>query len=202
MGEMTLGRRYYWPSYQAAARIGLPVGVHAGGAYRFAPTAIGWPSYYLEDYVAQSAGFEGQLQSLISEGVFAKFPDLRIVFIESGLTWLPGFIWRSDKTWRGVRPEVPWITEPPSEIVKRHLRFTLQPIDAPDEAVELERLVDILGSDELFLFSTDYPHWRFEGGKALPAGLDGSLARRILLDNPLATYPRLELARSPMETLP
>jgi predicted TIM-barrel fold metal-dependent hydrolase len=201
MGEMTLGRRYYWPIYRTAARLGIPVGVHAGGAYRFAPTAIGWPSYYLEDYVAQSAGFEGQLQSLMSEGVFAKFPDLKVVFIESGLSWLPGFIWRSDKTWRGVRAEIPWVTELPSEILKRHLRFTLQPIDAPDEAAELERLVEILGSDELFLFSTDYPHWRFDGSDALPPGLDGALSRKILLDNPLATYPRLELARTDMETL-
>jgi predicted TIM-barrel fold metal-dependent hydrolase len=73
-GEVTLGRRQLWPIYQLAERLGLPIGIHAGSAYRHAPTAVGWPSYYVEDYVAQSSAFENQLQSLISEGVFAKFP--------------------------------------------------------------------------------------------------------------------------------
>jgi predicted TIM-barrel fold metal-dependent hydrolase len=77
MGELTLGRRYYWPIYRAAERLGLPVGIHAGSAYRVAPTPIGWPSYYLEDYVAQSAGFESQLVSMIAEGVFANIPRSR-----------------------------------------------------------------------------------------------------------------------------
>ena len=63
--------------------------------------------------VAQSSAFENQLQSLISEGVFAKFPGLKLVAIESGLTWLSGFIWRADKTWKGVRVEVPWVTRAP-----------------------------------------------------------------------------------------
>ena len=73
-GEVTLGRRQLWPIYQAAERLGLPIGVHAGSAYRYAPTAVGWPSHYVEDYVAQSSAFENQLQSLISEGCSPNFP--------------------------------------------------------------------------------------------------------------------------------
>ena len=80
-GETTLGRRHLWPIYERAERLGLTIGIHAGSAYRYAPTAVGWPSYYVEDYVAQSAAFESQLQSLISEGVFAKFPRLKVVAI-------------------------------------------------------------------------------------------------------------------------
>jgi predicted TIM-barrel fold metal-dependent hydrolase len=46
-------------------------------------------------------------------------------------------------------------------------------------------------SDELLLFSTDYPHWQFEGNDALPDGLSPDLVRKIMIDNPLATYGRL-----------
>ena len=194
MGETTLGRRHLWPIYRTAERLGLPIGIHAGSAYRYAPTSIGWPSYYLEDYVVQSAGFENQLQSLISEGVFAKFPELKVVLIESGLTWLPGFVWRADKTWRGVRAEVPWLTRQPSEILRDHVRLTVQPIDAVDGRDALLRLVDRIGSDEIFLFSTDYPHWQFDGDEAMPANLPAELARKIAVDNPLATYGRLSAA--------
>ncbi len=198
-GEVTLGRRQLWPVYRLAAKLGLPIGVHAGSAYRYAPTAVGWPSYYVEDYVSQSAAFENQLQSMISEGVFAKFPGLKAVAIESGLTWLSGFIWRADKTWKGVRAEVPWVTRTPSEIVRDHVRFTVQPVDAPDEAEAILRLIEHLDSDELFLFSTDYPHWQFDDDRVLPDGLSGALFRKITHENAFATYPRLAKADHTME---
>jgi len=190
-GEVTLGRRQLWPIYQMAERLGLAIGIHAGSAYRYAPTAAGWPSYYVEDYIAQSCAFESQLQSMISEGVFAKFPKLKVVAIESGLTWLSGFIWRADKTWKGLRAEVPWVTRVPSEVIRNHVRFTVQPIDAADEREAILRLTDHLKSDELLLFSTDYPHWQFDGEAALPDGLPDPLFRKILGENALATYPRL-----------
>jgi predicted TIM-barrel fold metal-dependent hydrolase len=193
-GETTLGRRQLWPIYERAECLGLAIGIHAGSAYRYAPTAAGWPSYYVEDYVAQSAAFESQLQSMISEGVFAKFPGLKVVAIESGLTWLSGFVWRADKTWKGVRAEVPWVTRAPSEIIRNHIRFTVQPIDAADEGEAIMRLADHMKSDELFLFSTDYPHWQFDGEAALPDGLTDALFRKIASENALATYSRLAKA--------
>ncbi|TKT74604.1 amidohydrolase family protein [Aquamicrobium sp. LC103] len=186
-----LGRRRYWPIYEAAARHGLPVCVHAGGSARHAPTATGWPSYFVEAHVAQAAIFESQLLSLVSEGVFAKIPDLKIVFAEAGFTWLPSFFWRADKTWRGVRAETPWVKEPPSDIVKRHVRFTLQPVEAPPEPDALARTLDHIACDDILLFSTDYPHWHFEGTAALSAAFGETLAKKILIDNPLATYPRI-----------
>ena len=198
-GEMTLGRRQLWPIYRLAERLGLAIGIHAGSAYRYAPTAAGWSSYYVEDYIAQSCAFESQLQSMISEGVFAKFPKLKVVAIESGLTWLSGFVWRADKTWKGVRAEVPWVTRAPSEIIRNHVRFTVQPIDAPDERDAILRLTDHLKSDELLLFSTDYPHWQFDGDAALPAALPDPLFRKILCENALATYPRLAMADQALE---
>ena len=116
MGEAPLGRRSNWPLFAACEKHGLAVGIHAGSTYRHAPTYAGWPSYRVEDYVAQSGAFETQLLSLIAEGAFQKFPDLKVVLIESGFTWLPHFLWRTGKTWRGTRPEVPWIDRAPAEI--------------------------------------------------------------------------------------
>jgi uncharacterized protein len=46
----------------------------------------------------------------------------------------------------------------------------------------------------MLLFSTDYPHWQFDGERAMPDAIAGALARKIMVDNPLATYARL---RSP-----
>jgi len=192
MGEMLLGRRTYWPIYAAAEEHGLAIGIHAGSTYHHAPTPSGWPAHRVEDYVAQSAAFESQLLSFLTEGVFQKFPALKLVLIESGVTWLPTLLWRTNKTWRGVRPEVPWIDRPPAELLREHVRLTLQPLDVPrGDPQRFARVLNHVGSDRMLLFSTDYPHWHFDGEDVLPDGLTDDTLRRFMIDNPLETYPRL-----------
>ena len=194
-GEMLLGRRYYWPIYEAAVKHDLPIAIHAGSAYRHAPTSVGWPSHFTQDYVHQTMAFEAQLLSLMAEGVFNHFPTLKVVLLESGVTWLPAFLWRAIKSWRGLRGETPWFTQSPGDLVRKHVRLTAQPFDAPG-AAEVERIVEHIGGDHMLLFATDFPHWHFEGTDALPPGLPTDLIRKMAIDNPMETYPRLK------ETLP
>ena len=188
MGEVPLGRRHFWPVYAAAERQRLPIGIHAGSAYRHPVTSLGWPTYYVEDYAAQTQGFQSQVTSLICEGVLTKHPGLKVVLIESGVTWAPAFLWRMSKFWRGLRTEIPWIDRPPVEIFRDHFRLTVQPFDAPNSPDIVGRVIDHLGSDELLLFSSDYPHWQFDGDNFLPDGIPDDLARKIMVDNPHATY--------------
>jgi len=190
-GEHPLGKRMFWPVHAAAERHGLVIAIHAGSSYHHAVTGSGWPSYYLEDYAAQSAIFHAQLGSLIAEGVFVKFPKLKAVLVESGVTWLPAYLWRLAKFWRGVRNEVPWIDRSPVEIVRDHIRLTAQPFDGPGSAADVQRFMDLLGSEDLLLFASDFPHWQYEGNAILPDGLSPALRRKIMIDNPRATYPRL-----------
>ena len=190
-GEMLLGRRCHWPIYEAAARHDLPIGIHAGSALRHAPTSNGWPSHFVQDYVGQTMGFEAQLLSLMAEGVFNHFPTLRVVLIESGVTWLPAFLWRAIKSWRGLRTETPWLKQSPADLVRQHVRLTMQPFDAPS-AAEVERVLEHIDGDALLLFATDFPHWHFDGTQALPPGLSPERVRLMAVDNPLATYPRLQ----------
>lgn len=190
-GDQPLGQSRFWPIYRAAEKHGLTIGIHAGSNYLHAVTGSGWPSYYLEDYAAQSLAFHTQLGSLISEGVFVKFPKLKAVLIESGVTWIAPYIWRLSKFWRGVRNEVPWVDRSPVEFVRDHIRLTVQPFDVPAAGVEIGRLMDLLQSDEMLLFASDFPHWQYDGDAMLPGGIDASLRKKILIDNPLVAYPRL-----------
>jgi hypothetical protein len=119
MQEVPLGRRTQWPIYEAAQKHGLPIAIHAGSLYRNPPSGLGWPSYYVDEIVNQSLGFQGQLMSMVLEGVFSKFPDLTVVMLESGVTWLPAFMWRLDKTWRGTRTETPWVDVAPHRAASR-----------------------------------------------------------------------------------
>jgi predicted TIM-barrel fold metal-dependent hydrolase len=192
MQEVPLGRRHFWPIYAACERHGLPLGIHAGSAYRNPVTSLGWPTWYIEDYASQSQGFQSQVASLICEGVFAKHPGLKVVLIESGVTWLPGFLWRFGKFWRGLRTEVPWVDRAPWEIVRDHFRLTIQPFDVPDNPKAVERAVEHLRSDNILLYASDYPHWQFDGDAVLPDGISPALRKKIAIDNPRATYARLK----------
>ena len=190
-GNMPLGKRHYWPIYAAAMRHGLAISIHAGSAYHNPPTAAGWPSFHSEDYVAHAQSFQTQLTSLICEGVFSRHPELTVVLLESGWTWLPAHLWRLDKYWHGLRTEIPWVDRSPIEIVRTNVRLSLTPTDAPPDGDALLRVLDHMRSDALLLFSTDYPHAQFEGDDPWPAGLPHSLRRRIMVDNPRAAYARL-----------
>lgn len=190
--EIPLGRRHWWPIYAAAEKHGLAVGIHAGNTGRFPSTYVGWPSYYSEEYFAQAQTFQGQLLSLIYEGVFDQHRKLKVVLIESGVSWLPAMLSRATNTWRALRIEFPWLHRSPYDVVKEHVRLTAQPFDVPADPQTIEAFLRHLDCDELLLFASDYPHWQFDGNDPLPTGLPVALAQQIMSSNPLNTYPRLK----------
>ena len=152
------GKRLFWPVFEAIERNGLVAGIHWGGSNDgLPPTPQGWPSTFIEEYVSEIQLFEVHLLSLIAEGVFQKFPHLRMTMLEVGFTWVPMWMWDLDRNWKGVRREVPWVNRPPFEIVRDHIRFTTAPLDA-DDAPELGTVIDWLGSETMLLFASDYPH--------------------------------------------
>jgi predicted TIM-barrel fold metal-dependent hydrolase len=187
--EAPYGHRRYLPIFDAAVRRNLAVSLQFGGSPGNPPTGSGWPSYYIEEYVGMAQVFQTQVLNLIVEGVFDRFPDLRVALVEGGWTWLPSLMWRIDKDWKGLRREVPWNSRVPSAYIRERIRLSLQPIDAPPEPEHLLQIIDQLGSEDLLMFSTDYPHWHFsEPAQSLPSGLSASLRRKILRDNARAFY--------------
>jgi predicted TIM-barrel fold metal-dependent hydrolase len=183
------GNRIWWPLLEAASGHGLVVELQFGGSSGMPPTAAGWPTSWLEEYVDMASAFQSQLTSLIAEGAFDRFPELRVSLVESGFAWLPAFMWRFDKGWRGLRREVPWTRRLPSEYLREHVRVALQPVDGPTEPSELLRVIDQLGSDELLMFSSDYPHSHCaEELAAVPLGLPDHLTDRMLAENAREHY--------------
>jgi hypothetical protein len=157
-----LGRKRYWPIFAAAQSAGLPIGVHVnsvGGGY--ASTGSGWPSYYLQDHHINVHSFQAQVASLALEGVFQRFPRLRMVMIEGGFAWLPALCWRLDRHWARMRDEVPECRRPPSEYIREQLWFTTQPVEEPEQPEHLRDTLNWIGWDRL-MFATDYPHWDYD----------------------------------------
>jgi len=187
--EAPYGNRRYDPLYEAAVRHNLVVGIQYGGAPGHPSTPSGWALTYLEEQAGMAAVFQSQVISMVIEGVFDRFPTLRVALIEGGFTWLPSLMWRIDKEWKGLRHNTPWVRRLPSEYMREHMRLTIQPIDGPANPVHLRQIIDQIDSDAMLMFATDYPHWRFDQpADALPVTLEEPLLTKILSENARAFY--------------
>jgi predicted TIM-barrel fold metal-dependent hydrolase len=172
--DMPYGKRHFDPIYAAAVRHGLVIGIHYGGSAGHPPTPTGWPITFIEEYAGMPQLFQSQVNSLIVEGVFDRFPQLKVTLIEAGFSWVPSLMWRLDKEWKGLRHEIPWVKQPPSEYMRRHIRLTTRPADIPADPEQIAQIIEQMGSENMLLFSSDYPHWHGDEApdvwiRALPA---------------------------------
>jgi len=183
------GRKEFLPIFEAACETGLPVGIHFGGGGTGPITACGWPSYYIEHHTGITQAFEAQVISLVCEGVFEKFPTLKVALIEGGFGWLPPLMWRLDKNYLGLRYEVPWLKRLPSEYIQQHFRATTQPIEEPPDPRHLLSIIEMIGNDEFLMYSSDYPHWDFDTPeRVFPSVLPEALRQRIFSTNAASFY--------------
>ncbi len=183
-----LGNRRYWPIYEAAAEAGLPIAVHAFG-YGGAPiTSAGWPSHYIEEMTGHAQSCQAGLTSMVVEGIFERFPALKVVMVEAGFAWAPSLAWRLDKTWKTLRSETPHLKRLPSEVLRNHVWWTTQPMEEPEPREHLLDTIGWIGWDRL-LFATDYPHWDFDDpAYALPLRISDTQRRDFFLQNARALY--------------
>ena len=193
-----MGDRYYHVIYEAAEAAGLPIIVHPQGVegiFSNAPmVAGGIPSYYLE--IKQTTGHhvaEVNSNSLVVQGVFEKFPKLKVAFVEMGFLWLLENMHRLDHNWRALREETPWLKRLPSEYIFDHIRVTTQPFpEFPRK--DMLVLLEMMQAERLLMSASDYPHWDFDDPLRTLRTLPADLRQKICIDNPTAFFgPRLGL---------
>lgn len=185
-----LGSRIYHGVWEAIARNNLVAGLQFGGVPGVPPTPTGWPSYFMEEYVDMAGVFATQVTSIVCEGVFDRFPTLKVALIESGFTWLAPHMWRFDKEWKNLRRLVPWMKRAPSEYIREHIKLTVQPVDAPmGNPKHLLQVIDQLGSDDMLMYASHFPRVHAaDPEEALIRHLPESVARKVRSENARALY--------------
>ena len=156
--DLPWGHKNNHPMFAAAQERSLQIGLHAWGRPGKAPTPSGFTMTYLEDYLGNQSIAQAQLLSFVSEGVFERFGELRVMLMECGFAWLPPLLWRFDKDWKGVWREVPWVKQPPSEYVRRHFALTTAPAHVPSDPEAGAQLLEMLGGPGMLAYASDYPH--------------------------------------------
>ena len=186
--DLPWGHKTNHAMFAAARSAGLQVGLHAWGRAGKAPTPSGFTTTYLEDYLGNQPIAQAQVLSFVSEGVFERFPDLRVVVSECGFAWLAPLLWRFDKDWKGVWREVPWVKHRPSEYVHEHFRFTTAPAHLPPDPAALDELLEMMDAPGMLAYGSDYPHQHGDGVSLLLDRLSEGDRQRVMYGNAAALY--------------
>jgi len=118
----------------------------------------------VRDFMVLSVGPQQFLTSLVFDGVFERFPDLRGGVIELGAGWVPEYLRTLDlsqKIFKRTDATVAALPMKASDYIRRAVKFT------PFPGEDVGRMIRDAGV-ELFLFSSDYPH---------PEGTDDPIGR-------------------------
>lgn len=135
------------PLYAAIAASGIPIIFHIGEAI---PTAM--PGAAGISVLTQMQGFRLQWSSLTFGGVFDRYPALKAVFVEGGLTWVASMLHDADMAYTHFPTSMnPKLKHAPSWYWRNHCYATFM-----TDPVGLS-LLDRIGA-ETCLWSSDYPH--------------------------------------------
>jgi uncharacterized protein len=190
-GQEPMGRPRYWPIFEACEAYGIPIAFHVPGMGTTG-TACGNADFYAEVHSSFGILPLSMVPSLIFEGVFDRFPNLKVSLLELGWSWAIPLSWRLDSAWSKLRDEIPNLQRKPSEYLRDHFWYSTQPFEEPERAEETEPLFQMfeeMGFGERLMYSSDYPHWDTDWPMdAVPESFPTERRRRILGQNASALY--------------
>ena len=93
------------------------------------------------------------LASMIFDGVFSRFPKLRVGVVELGASWIISWMKHLDQSYRAFRrlQDLSQVELLPSEYVQKHIKVTAFPGE------DIGWLLNN-GAADLMMFASDYPH--------------------------------------------
>ncbi len=190
-----LGHQEFWPLYAEAERLNCPLAVHGAVSQGLGINFFNQfgATQALEHPLAQMI----QLTSMVLEGVFERFPRLRVAFLEAGTGWVPFLMDRLDRSyeiWAGAkyREFGEWLRRRPSEYITGGNVF----FSCEGGEESLRYTIERLG-DRGLLYASDFPHetnverGKHEIAELLERGdLSDQAKTNILRDNVQRFYQR------------
>ena len=149
----------YMRLYATLQERGLPIAFHSG-------------YYWQEPVLTQFSRFVGMhtvgfvlwnivhLVNWVLHGIPERFPRLKVIWIESGLAWIPFIIQRLDHEYLLRTSEAPALKRLPSEYI-REMFFSAQPLEKYSLDA-LEFTFKMINAESQLLYASDWPHQDFD----------------------------------------
>jgi predicted TIM-barrel fold metal-dependent hydrolase len=160
------------PVWRIAEEADIPVVFHVGGTGDLIDKSYfdnglpippdfhgGEENFRSVDYMAIPFPPMQTLATMLFDGVFDRFPALRVGVIEQGAIWVPSWMRQMESAFEAfVKHEerVRSLQMRPSEYVRRQMKFTPYPTEDVGWIIEQ-------AGPEVAMFNSDYPH--VEGGR-------------------------------------
>ncbi len=195
VGFMVTSSRYrpvfdnaFMKVYAALEERNLPLSFHAG--YNWADQSMSQLNRFISVHALGFTFFNMiHLTNWIINGLPERFPKLKVLWIESGLAWVPFLMQRLDNEYMMRTSEAPLLKRKPSDYM-REMFFSTQPMEMVNNSAMLEETFKMMKADTQLLYSSDYPHWDMD----LPSTiydlpfLNEQAKRNILGENALKLF--------------
>ena len=150
----------YMRLYGALQDCGKPLGFHAG--FSWGDPSFAQLNRFIGMHSLSFAHFNMiHMTNWVLNGIPERFPKLKVIWIESGLAWLPFIIQRLDNEYLMRSSECPGLKKLPGEYIT-DMFYTSQPMEMPRDMSLLEATFKCIKAETQLLFSSDYPHWDFD----------------------------------------
>jgi uncharacterized protein len=149
----------YMRIYRAIEERGLPLAFHAGPSWgdTMTSTMNRFLSAHAMSFVTCNMT---HLANWIINGLPERFPKLKLIWIESGLAWVPFMMQRLDHEYLMRQSDAPLLKRLPSEYISE-MFFTTQPLEVTIPHM-LEATFKAVHAETQLLYSSDWPHWDFD----------------------------------------
>jgi len=129
------------------------------------------------------------LVSMTATGVFARFPDLRVVFLEAGLSWFAHIMLRMDKEYNENRRDIPYYADRVSAYLKRQVWLGTHPLEAGPRAVDLLEIIRVSCGLDRVLYTSHTPFVDRDPPARVAAAFPDAAARdRVMAGNAAALF--------------
>jgi hypothetical protein len=144
----------FYPIYEAAQQLNVPIGIHWGnGAYLNAAGTERFDTHFMAHLIGHPFEQMIAIACIICGGVIEQFPRLRFAFLEAGCSWLPYWLDRMHEYYERRAAEMPLMKREPIEYFQSGSCYIST---EPDERM-LPAVIAAVG-DDYILFGSDYPH--------------------------------------------
>jgi predicted TIM-barrel fold metal-dependent hydrolase len=164
VGFMVCSTRYkgvydnaYMKTYAMLEEIGLPISFHAG--YHWNDQLMSTTNRFIAAHALGFTFFNAvHCTNWIVNGLPERFPKLKVIWIESGLAWIPWLMQRLDNDYRMRSSECPALKRLPSDYM-REMYYSTQPMEMVNNREALELTFKMINAETQLMYSSDYPHW-------------------------------------------
>ena len=166
VGFMVTSPRYkpvhdnaYVKTYALLEEMGKPIAFHA--AYNWHDQSLSLTNRFISVHALGFMWFNMiHMTNWVINGLPERFPKLKLIWIESGLAWIPFVMQRLDSEYMMRTSECPLLKRKPSEYMQE-MYYTSQPLERSNMKLT-QATFEAIKADTQLLYASDWPHWDFD----------------------------------------